>query len=124
VAAATDTARPAALGVLLQVPQMPFFPQKEALVDLYRLRLRTLPVKTAAQHARENLAIRTLFQQITAGTPGGTLLDPTPFLCGAESCTHREGWRVLYRDDDHLSVYGEQKLAPLFRSWFDTIGGT
>lgn len=112
---------PNRIGLLLQVPQMPFFPQKEALVDFHRLRFRALPLKPAALHFEESARLRAVLARATAGIDGVDIVDPGPLLCQGEHCAYRHEWSVVYKDDDHLSVYGETLLVPLFRNWLDQI---
>ncbi|HET9268501.1 MAG TPA: SGNH hydrolase domain-containing protein, partial [Vicinamibacterales bacterium] len=119
---AIAAARPAKdVGILLQVPNMPFFAQKESLIDYHRLRFRALPAKSAAEHRTEQTSVRQVFESLREREPQVTLLDPTPILCDANTCAYRHGWSVLYKDDDHLSVYGETLLAPLFDRWLDSL---
>jgi len=116
------SARPArGLGILLQVPNMPFFPEKESLVDYHGLRFRALPPKSAVQHRTEHVAVRRVFEQLRDTEPRVSVLDPTPLFCDAETCKYRHGWNVLYKDDDHLSVYGETLLAPVFNRWLERL---
>jgi peptidoglycan/LPS O-acetylase OafA/YrhL len=111
-------ARPSApIGILLQVPNMPFYAEKESLMDYHGLRFRALPPKSAAEHRSEQMPVRRVFDRLRAAEPAIDLLDPTSILCGADTCAYRHGWNVLYKDDDHLSVYGETLLAPLFERW-------
>ena len=64
------SARPArGLGILLQVPNMPFFPEKESLVDYHGLRFRALPPKSAVQHRTEHVAVRRVFEQLRDTEP-------------------------------------------------------
>ena len=114
----TDRTRP--IGIMLQVPNMPFFPHKETLVDYHELRFRRLPVKSASEYVHENAPTRRVFADLQTRFSNVSVLDPTPLLC-SEDCPYREGWSVLYKDDDHLSVYGAARLAPLFGTWRDTL---
>jgi peptidoglycan/LPS O-acetylase OafA/YrhL len=115
-------ARPGAgVALLLQPPTMAFFPQKESLVEYHGLRLRPLPPKSAAEHRAEQIPVRRVFEQLRAAEPPVSVLDPTPLLCDAHTCAYRREWNVLYKDDDHLSVYGETLLAPLFDRWLEGL---
>ncbi len=55
-----------------------------------------------------------------------TLLDPTPYLCGVNEADKnlcpvvREGGAV-YRDDDHVSTFGSQYMAPLFDDFYRRV---
>ncbi len=65
--------------------------------------------------------MRRVLADVTAGLDRVSILDPAPFLCQGEHCAYRHEWNVLYKDDDHLSVYGETLLGPLFRQWFERV---
>ena len=119
---AIATVRPAKdIGILLQVPNMPFFAQKESLIDYHGLRFRALPTKSVAEHRAEQAPVRRVFDQLRATEPRLSVIDPTPLLCGAETCSYRRAWNVLYKDDDHLSIFGETQLAPLFDRWLERL---
>lgn len=46
---------------------------------------------------------------------GVNLLDPTDYLCNSSKCFGSIDGRPLYADNNHLSIYGSQFLAPLFK---------
>lgn len=50
---------------------------------------------------------------------GAILLDPVPALCDGQECpgTDAHG-RPYYRDQDHLSEYGNRRLLPVLRQMF------
>lgn len=50
---------------------------------------------------------------------GVTILDPLPYLCGADRCDAVVNQRPLYFDDNHLSRYGASLLTPMFSTIFD-----
>ncbi|NOT24840.1 MAG: acyltransferase [Acidobacteria bacterium] len=111
------------IGFMLQVPQNPFFAHKEALMDFHGLRFRSLPPKPASQYVEESARMRRVLAEITADVPSRvSILDPARYFCVGRNCAYRHEWSVLYKDDDHLSVYGETVLGPLFDEWFKTIG--
>lgn len=120
--AVSRTAPAGDIGFMLQVPQNPFFPQKEALVDLHGLRFRPLFPKPTSQYRDESARMRNVMVDVTRGVVSHvSILDPGPYLCPGEQCEYRHGWDVLYKDDDHVSVYGESLLRPLFQQWFEQI---
>ena len=116
-------ARPTALGILLQVPQMPFFAHKEALIDVHGLRFRPLPVKSLAEHEATNAPLARTLMALPVKNLRLSLLYSAPLLCPDGSCPYRHGWKALYKDDDHLSVYGSSLLEPLFLDWFKSLDG-
>ncbi len=52
---------------------------------------------------------------------GAVILDPTVHLCDQEYCYGSRNLFPLYRDDDHLSEYGNKQLVPIFRQVFDDL---
>lgn len=55
-----------------------------------------------------------------------TLLDPVPYLCGVvetnkELCPVVRDGGAIYRDDDHVSTYGSQYMAPLFDDFYRRV---
>ena len=55
------------------------------------------------------------------------ILDPFPVLCEGEACSASAGGRLLYRDSNHLSVYGSEYVfgrllgkRDYFRLWFES----
>ncbi len=50
------------------------------------------------------------------------LMDPLPWLCGAGVCSTFTSGTWMYRDRDHLSVAGSQKLAPRVAEYLRSIG--
>ena len=78
VRAINDRDEPGGIGIMLQVPNMRCFPQKEALIDYHGLRFGTLPLKSAAEHDQESAPIRKVISEILrdaepGGTPGSTV---------------------------------------------------
>jgi peptidoglycan/LPS O-acetylase OafA/YrhL len=50
---------------------------------------------------------------------GVIILDPLPYLCSDGRCAGtKDGW-PLYRDDNHLSEYGNKLLVPMFAKVFE-----
>ncbi len=96
------------------LPNMPFFPHKETLIDFYGMRLRELAPKESAFHINEGKPINDFMRSVASRFPSTKVFDPTPVLCSSKVCEYRENWGVLYKDDDHLSVFGEKRLRPLF----------
>jgi hypothetical protein len=50
---------------------------------------------------------------------GVSILDPLPYLCEGNSCQGSKEGIPIYYDDDHLNLYGADRLIPLFRSIFE-----
>ncbi len=49
---------------------------------------------------------------------GVKILDPLPYLCHDGRCSGSKAGLPIYRDDDHLSEYGNKLLVPMFRTVF------
>ena len=98
---------------VLEVPRYPFFPKKELIMEWAGYRLRPLPVKTLAAHRIEQEETRSIILQVSAQYPSARIADPANILCDGGTCVWHEGWQLLYKDDDHLSVHGAERLQPL-----------
>jgi hypothetical protein len=110
--------------LLLEVPRYPFFPKKELVMDWAGLKLRPLPRKTIAEHRSEQQETREMIQTIAAEYPAVRLADPADSLCADGICVWHIGWELFYKDDDHLSVYGSERLVPIFKKFFDDADGS
>jgi peptidoglycan/LPS O-acetylase OafA/YrhL len=117
----TDINKKPAL-LLLEVPRYSFFPKKELLMDLAGLKIRPLSTKSLSEHRSEQQETRQMIETITAQYPRVLLADPAVILCPEGTCTWHDGWKIFYKDDDHLSVYGSEKLTPIFKNFFDFSG--
>jgi peptidoglycan/LPS O-acetylase OafA/YrhL len=104
---------------LLEVPRYPFFPKKELLMDLAGLKIRPLSTKSLSEHRSEQQETRQMIETITAQYPRVLLADPAVILCPEGICNWHDGGKIFYKDDDHLSVYGSEKLTPIFKNFFD-----
>ena len=55
---------------------------------------------------------------------GVKILNPLPYLCSDGRCFGERSNHPLYRDDDHLSEYGNKVLVPMFSEVFKNIDRT
>ena len=62
------------------------------------------------------------FRAVTKAVPGVHVWDPLPMLCPGEVCSAYEGDKPLFFDADHLSGYGNRKLAPVFEAFLSRLG--
>ena len=69
-------------------------------------------------HARHKVAWAA--QDAAAAQCGVKILDPLPYLCYDGRCWGSKDGRPIYRDDDHLSEYGNKLLVPMFKQVFAT----
>jgi peptidoglycan/LPS O-acetylase OafA/YrhL len=97
-----------------EVPRYPFMPKKEAVLEWLGLNWHSIPEKRITQHREEQRELVKIFKDVEYRFKRVQLLDPTALLCPEGGCVWREGWRMLYKDDDHLSVYGADKFYPMF----------
>ena len=63
--------------------------------------------------------VAAVFARIAAQLPV-TFVDPSRYLCDARCPVVRSG-RLMYRDDDHLSTFGSDFLAPAFDAVFGKL---
>jgi hypothetical protein len=50
------------------------------------------------------------------------VFDPLPFLCDRELCSPLHNQRFVYRDSNHLSVYGGEYLSAKLEEWLSHSG--
>jgi peptidoglycan/LPS O-acetylase OafA/YrhL len=105
----------------VEVPRYPFFPHKELLVDMWGLRLRSIPQKTLQTHKDEQQVTRIIINEEVSPYPSIYITDPSFLLCPSGKCIWHDGWNVYYKDDDHMSIYGAEKLQILFHDFFVRI---
>jgi hypothetical protein len=96
-------------------------PKKELIMNWVGLKLRPIPVKGIEDHRVEQIETRKILEMISAENPASRLLDPAEIFCFDGACVWHEGWHLLYKDDDHLSIYGSEKLSPLFKEFFSKL---
>jgi hypothetical protein len=71
-------------------------------------------ISLAAYHQRH--AFIWTAQDEAAATCGARILNPLPHLCDSQRCKGTQDGRPRYYDDNHLSEFGAQGLAAMFRS--------
>jgi hypothetical protein len=64
-----------------------------------------------SEHQERMSFLNGLFAEVSG--PHVHILDPAPFLCREGVCYGTEGNAPLYRDSNHLTYLGSQKLKPL-----------
>lgn len=75
------------------------------------------PKVSLADYQRQNAFVMSL-QDEAAKRCGVRILDPRPYLCDDQSCYGGYHGRPIYRDQDHLSEFGNRLLLPLFERFF------
>lgn len=66
---------------------------------------------------------RSLVAALSAETGFLRVVDPAPALCAAGSCRGLDGDGLLYADDNHLSVMGSHRVAPIILGSLDRPPG-
>jgi peptidoglycan/LPS O-acetylase OafA/YrhL len=66
---------------------------------------------------RHRIAIEA--QDKAAEKCGVHILNPLPLLCDEEFCYGDVDGRPMYHDDDHLSLFGAERLKPLWKQMFE-----
>lgn len=70
-------------------------------------------ISLADYHARQQVVWAA--QDEAASRCGVHILDPLPYLCHAGRCWGSKAGRPIYKDDNHLSEYGNKLLVPMFK---------
>ncbi|MEZ6853117.1 acyltransferase family protein [Halodesulfovibrio aestuarii] len=106
--------------ILKQVPRFSFFPKKDYIMQLRGLRLRPFKKKTIESHMQDHAFVNNVFDLSRKEYPF-VIVDPAPMLCPSGECKWLEDSTMLYKDDDHLSIYGVEKIFPLIEEQLDTF---
>jgi peptidoglycan/LPS O-acetylase OafA/YrhL len=86
---------------------------------------RHLAVLDAAALERDNAALLSRFRELARRRPNLQVVDPLPALCPDGSCRLRDGsGALLYRDKDHLSRHGAERLRALFQPLISGADGS
>lgn len=102
--------------VVQDVPEVGYHvPHALALAEMRGVDVELGPsLRTVEKRQRTT---RSLVSEMAA-RHGAAVIDPLPGMCGSGRCKVQERGVLLYADEDHLSVAGAVRLAPLFRPWF------
>ncbi len=100
------------LVIIRHVPEYPFWVPNELtrLIDK-GMPLSRLDTSLASHRTRQRFVDR-VFDNL-ARDHRVQVLDPADVLCGATRCAIERNGKSLYRDDDHLSLYGASLLGPM-----------
>jgi hypothetical protein len=100
--------------LLLEAPYVGYNTSNRLAREIMRGRMPdTMLGISAADHAKRSVFMR----ELAAGLPV-TVIDPAEALCEGERCLAVAGGKPLYFDDNHLSIYGAARLAPLLDNLF------
>ena len=99
--------------VVAPVPEVRF-DVPVAFANALRLGRPPPPGPTRAELDDRRRSTLALLDAAAAGRPWVSRLDPADLLCDAERCAIGDAGGPLYRDPDHLSKRGADRLAPLF----------
>jgi peptidoglycan/LPS O-acetylase OafA/YrhL len=72
-----------------------------------------------AQYESRVASYRQIISRLRNELPRLLFYDPTNLFCDSVSCTPLHDGRFLYRDQDHLSVYGSAYVGADFRKWLE-----
>ncbi len=105
--------------ILAQIPEVEHdsqnIPSVVVRTELYNLDTDLRPkLATYFQHQKY---IFPIFENLTTQT-GVQIIWPHKALCDETRCKIRDGNRLYYYDDDHLSKFGAEQLAFLFEDYY------
>jgi hypothetical protein len=116
----SDISAAGALAVLIaDVPEIgydaPFVLARAALQDA------KLDIRPYTEAVQQRQALTTALLQNMSVARGVPVLWPSDLLCDIDRCAISSKGRLLYRDEDHLSVDGARFISPLFDEYFQRI---
>ena len=111
--------------LFIDVPELDFQPQ--SCIDNRPVHLPGAHVRTPCGVERSRVmsrqaVYRQLIARLERAHPTLRTFDPIPYLCDARLCYALQGDRFLYRDSNHLSVFGSEYLAKHFDEWLRSAG--
>jgi hypothetical protein len=80
-----------------------------------------LDIRPSAGAVRERQALTAALLRNISAVHGVPVLSPSDLLCDAERCAVTSNGRLLYRDEDHLSIDGAHYISPLFDEYLQKI---
>ncbi len=100
-------------------PEFPFDINACARDDLLRGLLASPPDCLLPRRAFDDrvATYRAMIGRIKSEFPQVSVYDPTGLICNRFACSPWHGDRLLYRDNDHLSVYGSEFVGRDFGTW-------
>jgi len=107
--------------LMIDTPEMDFDVSRCAVVRPLRVLLaRTKRVRcsvTREQYLRRNKEYRDILSKIKQANRDVLIYDPIDHFCDARTCNVFHNGRSMYRDGDHLSVYGSEVAGAYFLNW-------
>ena len=98
---------------ILQVPELGV-PARDCLRRPLTLMARNLGCEVARDVYRERMRdYRSLIDDLRASHPFLTVIDPESLFCDTAVCSGYRDGQLLYADDNHLSVLGSKRVAPV-----------
>jgi len=101
--------------LMLGLPSLPYHVRK-CLSRPYRPATETCVLDAPQQH-RARASFVALVQQLKQRHPSLLVYDPLPVFCGPATCNLHDGATLFFRDDNHVSMAGSEKLGQDFRAW-------
>jgi peptidoglycan/LPS O-acetylase OafA/YrhL len=96
---------PTRIHVLLQAPELGFDPRNCLSFGLRQRHAQSCTIDKTAVLARQQ-SYRQAMRTVLARHPDVVVVDPMQLLCPAQSCDAIASGKIMYRDDDHLSLDG------------------
>jgi peptidoglycan/LPS O-acetylase OafA/YrhL len=66
---------------------------------------------------KRQAAYRALISRLAVAHPRMRVFDPLPYLCDSVLCSAMHAGRLVYRDSNHLTMYGGQYLGQPLADW-------
>ena len=109
--------------VVEQVPEQFNFDTRKAFYETIRtgtmFKVEGVKSDTSAAYLKSpNVIIDSL-----AAMPGVSIIDPSSIFCSKKVCDLERDGKILYRDENHLSIAGAMAMEPLFTKIFERMHG-
>jgi peptidoglycan/LPS O-acetylase OafA/YrhL len=112
--------------VMIDTPELPFDLSRcfgKRPLQLLLARAKTLPCMVSrAEYEQRNLHTRQMIATLKKAHPQILIYDPAAVFCDKIWCHVLHDGQSLYRDNDHLSVYGSRWAGAHFLRWMSQQG--
>lgn len=100
--------------IILDNPELGFNPQLCSDLPLIRQTKLTCSIPRAEVDTR-NADYREIMHQAQLKYPSIDFVDTFRVLCDDSQCYARKNDQMLYRDNNHLTIFGSKQLTPLYK---------
>lgn len=100
--------------IVLTVPELGFNAPKISALKLMQIGSHTNATLSYGAYLKRSKHLNDILIRV-ANECGAKTIDPSLILCKSGKCIYELNGRPIYRDDNHLSEFGNKLLTPMFK---------